>query len=139
VLTDLLYRSRRAEELLIEGEFLSSLRLYEGGTVLVMSVSNDFMKRFPEISVEDLAARTIEVKGVLVGVMLLEIQPGVVKISLRARNGIDVGAVARKIGGGGHFPASGAKMSGTISTVEAAVVKVIQGALKEAEETGRNA
>jgi len=137
-LTDLLYRSRRAEELLIEGEFLSSLRVYEGGRVLVMSVSNDFMKRFPEISVEDLAARTIEVKGVLVGVMLLEIQPGVVKISLRARDGIDVGAVARKIGGGGHFPASGAKMSGTVESVEAAVLKAIQGALNEADETGRN-
>ncbi|MBN1807941.1 MAG: bifunctional oligoribonuclease/PAP phosphatase NrnA [Planctomycetes bacterium] len=132
-MTDLLYRSRRPEEMLIEAGLLSSLRLYDGGRILVMSVDRTFLKHYPDVKLEDLAARTLEVRDVLIGVMLLEIAPGQVKISLRGRDGTDVGAVARRLGGGGHLPASGARLSGTIEEVEAAVLKEIRQVLKPGE------
>ena len=56
-----------------------------------------------------------------------------VELSLRAVPGFDVSQVAVALGGGGHRPAAGATVDGTLSEVEARVIPL----LKEAARAGK--
>lgn len=64
-----------------------------------------------------------ELEGVEVGLLFREIEPMRVKISLRSNEWVDVNALARQFGGGGHVRASGALVEGeSIETVRTRVV-----------------
>jgi phosphoesterase RecJ-like protein len=56
-------------------------------------------------------ARGLE--GVEVGIMLYEVKGGV-RVSLRSKGGLDVGAVAGQFGGGGHRAAAGCFIAGSV-------------------------
>jgi len=68
--------------------------------------------------------------GVEVGVMLYEQDDGV-RVSLRSKGGVDVGAVAASLGGGGHRAAAGCFVRGTLAEVRARVLASL-GATAEA-------
>jgi len=68
-------------------------------------------------------ARNIE--GVEVGISFVESQPGVVKVSFRARSYVDVSKIAQSLGGGGHAKASGCTLTGTLEQVEEAVFEKV--------------
>lgn len=59
------------------------------------------------------------IRGVEVAALLKEIDQGNVKASLRSRGRVDVGALALKLGGGGHHNAAGAKLEGTLQEATA--------------------
>lgn len=65
------------------------------------------------------------VEGVEVAVLLLERDPGQVKLSFRSRGKVDVAALAQRLvpTGGGHRKASGATMRGDLAEVRAAVLR----------------
>ncbi len=58
----------------------------------------------------------------LVTILFVEQPGGKVKISWRARPGVDVAELAGKFGGGGHKPAAGASLSGTLDEIEKMIV-----------------
>jgi phosphoesterase RecJ-like protein len=62
-------------------------------------------------------------EGVDVGLLFREIEPGQVKVSFRSNGGVDVNALARSFGGGGHVRASGALVSGSLDEVRGRVVR----------------
>jgi len=65
-----------------------------------------------------------EIEGVEVGLLFREVEPRRVKISIRSNRVVDVNAVAREFGGGGHIRASGALVEGeAIETLRARVVE----------------
>jgi phosphoesterase RecJ-like protein len=57
-----------------------------------------------------------------VGVLFRKTGRGQVKISLRSNGDVDVNALARRFGGGGHVKASGALVKGTLDRVRNDVV-----------------
>jgi phosphoesterase RecJ-like protein len=62
------------------------------------------------------------VDGASVTVLFVE-QPGSkVKVSWRARGGVDVSRLAQTFGGGGHEPAAGATLDGRLEDVERLVL-----------------
>jgi phosphoesterase RecJ-like protein len=65
-------------------------------------------------------------------VVLVEQPAGMVKVSWRSRGPLDVSRLAREFGGGGHEPAAGAMIEGTLEGVTSAVLaasrRLIQGA-----------
>jgi phosphoesterase RecJ-like protein len=63
-----------------------------------------------------------ELEGVEVGLLFRELEDGNVKISLRSNRYVDVNALARSVGGGGHVRASGALMRGSLEQVRERVV-----------------
>jgi phosphoesterase RecJ-like protein len=69
------------------------------------------------------------IEGVEVGVSFVESESGVVKVSLRARDRVDVSAIAKELGGGGHAKAAGCTMRGTLPEVQAKVWQVLGEAL----------
>lgn len=69
------------------------------------------------------------IEGVEVGVSFVESEPGIVKVSLRARDRVDVSAVAKQLGGGGHAKASGCTIKGTIAEAKQKVWEALEPAL----------
>ncbi len=58
-----------------------------------------------------------------VSILFIEQKNGTVKVSWRAQPGWDVSALALEFGGGGHAPAAGADIPGTLSDVQTRVLQ----------------
>jgi phosphoesterase RecJ-like protein len=58
-----------------------------------------------------------------IALIFIEQPNGNIKVSWRARPGFDVSQVALHFGGGGHKPAAGAEIVGTLETVQAEVIE----------------
>jgi phosphoesterase RecJ-like protein len=65
-----------------------------------------------------------------VAIVFVEQPDGKVKISWRSVPGINVAAIAVEFGGGGHAPAAGAEVAGTLDEVEARVLAATRARLK---------
>ena len=75
---------------------------------------------------EDLVDYTVSLRGVEVGMLFIEQARGGVKVSFRARNGLDCSLLAAKFGGGGHREAAGATVPGTMPDVVDRVLAAVQ-------------
>ncbi len=62
------------------------------------------------------------IKGVKIALAFREARKGLVKVSLRSNEGVDVNRLAKQFNGGGHSSASGCVLKGTISGAEKIVV-----------------
>jgi phosphoesterase RecJ-like protein len=62
--------------------------------------------------------------GIEVGVMLYEQSDGV-RVSLRSKGAVDVGAVAARLGGGGHHAAAGCFVRGTLANARERVLEAL--------------
>jgi phosphoesterase RecJ-like protein len=67
-------------------------------------------------------ARALE--GIEVGVMFFE-QPDGVRLSLRSKGAVDVGAVAESFGGGGHRAAAGCFVPGSVADARSALLAAL--------------
>lgn len=118
-----LYWQERPQKLRLFGRAFEGLQVLEQGRYARLRVtladlaacgaSHDDLDR--------LVNKPLELQGVEVGALLYEAADGRIKCSLRSRERVDVNAVARTFGGGGHRLASGAKLPGPIDQAEAAV------------------
>ncbi|MEA1929033.1 MAG: bifunctional oligoribonuclease/PAP phosphatase NrnA [Candidatus Auribacterota bacterium] len=59
----------------------------------------------------------ISIRGVEVGVLFLEFEPGHILVDLRSQGLINVAKLARKLGGGGHSGAAGVRIRGEMSDI----------------------
>lgn len=75
-------------------------------------------------------ARSIE--GTEVAILFRETADGATKISLRSAGAVDVNAIARKFGGGGHRKASGALLPEPLETARPRVMEATREALEQA-------
>ncbi|MBA3874329.1 MAG: hypothetical protein H0X30_34800, partial [Anaerolineae bacterium] len=57
-----------------------------------------------------------------------------VELSFRSKVGYDVSAVAFALGGGGHKPAAGATVTGTLDEVKARVMPMLQAAIQQGKQ-----
>jgi phosphoesterase RecJ-like protein len=78
---------------------------------------------------EDLVNFPRSITGVEVGLLLMEQPAGGVKVSFRSRATVDVDAIAKQFGGGGHRLASGATLQTTLADAETRVLAAVEAAL----------
>ena len=83
------------------------------------------VRRSPDSVLEPLRS----IAGVEVVAMLKERFDGAVKCSLRARGQVDVQAIARLFGGGGHTKAAGATLELPLAEAERALEQAVDQAL----------
>jgi phosphoesterase RecJ-like protein len=69
------------------------------------------------------------IEGVEVCVVFIEQSGGQVKVSWRSKNGLDVSRLAQAFGGGGHEPAAGATIAGTLDDVMPRVLEATRRAM----------
>lgn len=109
-----LYHQGSPAKLKIFGRAFQSLRMLHDEQVGLMTISQQDLNECGAIheDLEGLVNKPLELKGVEVSGLLYETEDGLIKVSLRSREFVNVNVVCRNFGGGGHRLASGAKIEG---------------------------
>jgi bifunctional oligoribonuclease and PAP phosphatase NrnA len=109
-----LYESYAPERMRLLGIVLPSLNVSSCGRFATMFMTMQDLKTADALDehADGFVNYPRAVRGVEVALFFNEVEKGQFKISLRSRGKIDVGNLARQLGGGGHHNAAGARISG---------------------------
>lgn len=112
---------------------LGTLEVDEGGRVAWMTVPPDAFERLGAEAddLEGLVDYPRNVEGVEVGLLFRQASDGSTKISFRSNGEVDVNALARQFGGGGHVRAAGARVDRPLEEVRPAVVRATREAVSD--------
>lgn len=116
------------------GYALNKLETAAEGQIVWLTVSSEEFALFPvdPESTDPLISYARMLDTAEIAMVFREIKPGEIKLGLRA-NQVDVGSLARHLGGGGHMLASGATLSGDLNQVSTAVVQLTEHYLRTGE------
>lgn len=118
---------------------LAELELDDSGALAWMTIPT---RAYEELSataddLEGLVDYPREIQGVEVGILFRESARGRTKVSFRSNGDVDVNALARGFGGGGHVKAAGALVDGPLPEVRERVLaetrRAVQAHLQEKE------
>ncbi len=123
-INELVFETRSYASIKLLGRALDSLQVTSDGRVAWAHVTAADLKEFnaTDAETEGVVNHVRAIKGVQVGLLFREIPGGLVRISLRAREGADVNKIANAFGGGGHRLAAGCSISPPLADAERAVV-----------------
>ncbi len=114
-----LYESQEVERLQLLGLALNTLKVSPCGRCAGMYVTQQM---FDQVGVGAEFADSFvnyprSVNGVEVAFFLRQAALTTFKLSMRSKGKVDVGSLARELGGGGHHNAAGAELQGTVAEV----------------------
>jgi phosphoesterase RecJ-like protein len=112
---------------------LPSMQLKSGVLSAVISQANLRAADLDDSTDGGLVNALIEVDEAQIAIVFKEETDNTVRLSIRSKPGVDVGAVAFSLGGGGHAQASGATVVGTLEEVRARVLPLLYAVLKPGE------
>lgn len=97
------------EKVKLMGEAIGSIRLFENGQAAMIVLTDEMILRTgaSEEDCEGIVDIARKIQGVEVAIMLRSRSDGTVKGNLRSHEKVDVSAIARFFGGGGHVRAAG--------------------------------
>jgi len=132
---DRLYMSDDFARAQLRGRAIETIHPALDGRAMVMRLTQGL---FREVGAdigdtENLINECMRIRGVQVGLMLVEAEGEEVRISLRSRPPVDILPVAKQFGGGGHHRAAGATCRGPMDRVEAEVLALVAEALADAD------
>jgi phosphoesterase RecJ-like protein len=106
---------------------LSTIEVTDGGAVAIMEITQEMFDQSGATpkEIEGFANYPRSIRDVLVGVFVREMEDGLFRISLRAREGYRVDGVAKVFGGGGHPTAAGFRIRGDIEDIKTRLRKEI--------------
>ncbi|MFH0799179.1 MAG: DHH family phosphoesterase [Pseudomonadota bacterium] len=112
------------------GASLASLVVAQGGSYATMDVTQEMLRASGatmELS-DEFAVFPRSIEGVEISALFRELGDGKVKVSMRSKDVVDVAAISRGFGGGGHARAAGFQIKGTIDEVKKRVEAVVAAA-----------
>lgn len=128
------YGTSSAARLRLMGEVLATMDVRADGQIILLTVARDAVRRCGATSADSEGfvelGRTLE--SCRAAVVLSEQEGDAFKVSLRSRGALDIGRVARKLGGGGHPQAAGAVLTGSLNDVRERVLAELVAALAAA-------
>ncbi|MBO8158308.1 bifunctional oligoribonuclease/PAP phosphatase NrnA [Thermosyntropha sp.] len=127
-----LFESKSKEEILLLAAALRTINFSCNDRIAWMTLSYEDVKSIGALRLhpEGIINYTRMIKGVEVGILFREIEPGLVKIGFRSKGEIDVAALASKLGGGGHKRAAGASKEGSLEEVRKYVLNLVEEVMK---------
>lgn len=122
------YQSSPKEKVLLMKEALKSLEFYFDDKVSCLSVSKAQMDSLgkQDLDTEGVVNLARDIAGVETALFLKEKEPNVVKVSLRSKAYVDVCAVAKEFGGGGHIRAAGCTAHGSLENVKLQILHILE-------------
>ncbi len=72
-----------------------------------------------------------DVNRVAIGVVLMEMEDGTIRVGFRSRPPYDVARLAQSLGGGGHPQAAGCTMDGPLAKAEAQIIELCKSAIAQ--------
>lgn len=123
-----IYQNNPKEKVLLIKEALKSLDFHFNDRVSCITLSRAQLDNISrdELDTEGLVNLARDIAPVEVAIFLKEKQTNVIKASLRSKSIIDVSAIAKAFGGGGHIRASGFGLSGTIEQAKEKILLEIE-------------
>jgi phosphoesterase RecJ-like protein len=123
-----IYQNSPKEKVLLMKEALQSLEFHFNDKVSCIAISKE---QIDNIAKEDLDTEGIvnmarDIANIEVAVFLKEKEANVVKASLRSKSYVDVCAIAKGFGGGGHIRAAGCTISGSLEQVKMQILQALQ-------------
>ena len=123
---DLLYATKACEGLKILGRALESLEIRAGGRLAVFTLkTSDFKELGARLEhTENVINFGLMPPGIKAAVMFRE-EESRIGVTFRSRGHLDVSAVAKTFGGGGHRNASGCRIKGGLAEARKKVLSVL--------------
>lgn len=130
-INNLMFDTKSRQRLELERFALESIKFYNDGQIAVIFITLDMMESSgaEEGDTEGLSAIPRQIEGVRIGITFREKEKGNFKISMRSSGDIDVSALCKHFGGGGHKAAAGCSITGDINEIEKNVVSLAGTAL----------
>ncbi len=123
---DQLYFRKSFETMKALGDALSTLEQHFDGKVACVQLSCLCNNSEIQLDTEGFVDYLMMIDGTEVVFLMLEKDPNVIKISLRAKNYVNVNDVAAHFNGGGHARAAGCTIKGTFTEVKEKLLKAIE-------------
>lgn len=119
IIDETFYKKSYKQNLLMSRVILES-NLYEGGKVISGYISKEIFKEFKctKQDTEGIVEQLRLTDGVEVAIFAYQLAKKSYKFSLRAKNYVDVNAIAQHFGGGGHIRAAGFSVEDYEKTME---------------------
>ena len=123
-----LMQSERKSKLVLLSHAVGHISFYARDRIAAMELSNqDIAEANAETwETEGLIDIPMMVESVVCSVFLSETPEGKIRASLRSKHTVDVNAVCREFGGGGHARAAGCRLPGPLSSARDALVKALE-------------
>jgi phosphoesterase RecJ-like protein len=133
-----IFDSNNLGRLKLFGAVLSRMRLDESGRIATVWVDQKLATECGGTyeDTEGLINLPLTVKEILAVVFFKENAPGDWRISMRSKGDVDVNAVAKQFGGGGHKNASGCSAEGELAALEAVFQEKLTTAIEKALGSG---
>jgi phosphoesterase RecJ-like protein len=115
---------------------LGTIETALGGRIATMEVTRDMLESSgaDQLDTEGFANYPRLIGGVLVGILLREMDKGTYRVSLRSKESVDVNEIARAFGGGGHRTAAGFRIKGELGDAKRRISREIAGHLTRFHE-----
>lgn len=126
-----LYESYAPQRMQLLGKVLSTLDISTCGRYASLSMNHQDLNScgaLPEHA-DGFVNYARAIRGIEVALFISENGHSEYKISMRSRGLVDVGTLARQLGGGGHHNAAGARLKGSLPEVKASLAQHLDGLL----------
>ena len=116
---------RRPAALRLLSEVLGTLELHGEGRLASLVLTRDMLRRTGarHDETEGFVNYASSLEGVHAAVLFREVEPDATRVSLRASGRVDVAALAREFGGGGHPNAAGLTVHADLQKARALVIE----------------
>lgn len=134
-----LFEGYRPARLRLLREALDTMRLLDQGVFSVMWLTRAMylLSDAVDADAEDMVNAPLAIGSVIVSVLLSETKDDVIRINFRSRSpeiagrDVDVSAIAKQFGGGGHRRAAGARVKGKLDEVREKVVEAVRAGMAQ--------
>lgn len=117
-INELIYQSKKFEAQLLENEILSKTEIYNDYVAFGFVMTDQLNKYNVEISDIDSVINTFrDTDKIKISVFIKQQTENEYKVSFRSKGNIDVGLIAKNLGGGGHKNAAATRITGDFETV----------------------
>ena len=130
-LSELIYWSKTREAAILSGIGMSKLKFIKKGKIAwSMITKRDFSRVRGKVEDADSVANDIlSINTVKIAILFREEDAGLLRVSIRSKDGINVASVAYKYGGGGHFDSAGCYITNK-KEARAALIRAAKDLLK---------
>jgi phosphoesterase RecJ-like protein len=122
-----IYQNSSKEKVMLTKAALGTLEFYHNDRISCISLT---LKQMMEVNAQEEDSDGIinlgrDIECVEAAIFLKELEPGKIKVGLRSKKVIDMAAVAKKFGGGGHVRAAGCTLHGSMEEVKEKILEAI--------------
>jgi phosphoesterase RecJ-like protein len=125
------YDSNNMGRLKLFGSVLSAMQIDAGGRIAIVYLDHEMARAAGGTydDTEGLINLPLTVKEIQTVVFFKQVEGDAYRVSLRSKDDIDIGAIAKEFGGGGHKNAAGCTVTGAIDALQKLFIEKLEVAI----------